>query len=256
MMVTDIIKPLVLYTDDWIGEKEKPLAEALDEYNNNKRRFLYYPWGVFVTSYARRNLYSGILEFGKDYIYSDTDSIKCFNIQDHMDYINRYNRWITVQIDKVLISYGINPDESRPKNKKGEVKQIGVWDWETKDCNGYEEFKTLGSKRYMYKINGEIHITISGVSKKMGRDFIAKQENPFAFFSDDMTIDSEYSGKLTHTYIDEERRGEAEDYTGKKFKYYEKSAVHLEKTSYNMTLLQQFSDFINRKKRGIELYYG
>ena len=89
-MVTDIIKDTYTYTDDWDIDKVKP-AEAIERYNYSRKRFLFYPWGVFCTAYARRNLWAGILEFGDDYIYSDTDSIKCLNIDKHMDYVNKYN---------------------------------------------------------------------------------------------------------------------------------------------------------------------
>lgn len=255
MMVTDIIKPLVLYSDDWIGEQYENLEDAIEEYNNKKSRFLYYPWGVFVTAYSRRNLFSGILEFGRDYIYADTDSIKCYNIQNHMEYIKRYNAWITKCINNVLDSYDIDCESSRPKNIKGEEKQIGVWDWET-EKEYYTDFKTLGAKRYIYKQGGNIHITIAGVSKKMGRDFIKKQKEPFEFFSDDMCIDSDYSGKLTHTYIDDERKGNLVDYQGNTMPYYEKSAVHLEKSSYKMSLMDAFEDFCKKKKKGVQIILG
>lgn len=250
MMVTDIIKPDILYDGDWIGEQYVDINEAIDEYNDKKSRFLFYPWGVFVTSYARRNLYSGILEFGHDYIYSDTDSIKCFNIDNHMNYINRYNAWITRRIDNVLKNYNLDVERSRPKNIKGKMKQIGVWDYETKDSH-YTEFKTLGAKRYMYLQDGEIYITISGLSKKMGRDYIKIQKQPFEFFDDEMSIDSEYSGKLTHTYIDDERRGVLHDYLGNDIEYYEKSAVHLDPAEYSLNVLDAFSDFVDRKKKGL-----
>lgn len=255
MMVTDIIKPLVIYTDDWYGEQYEPIEKALSEYNGKKSRFTVYTWGLFVTSYARRNLYSGILEFGSDYIYSDTDSIKCFNIEKHMPYIKAYNKWITSNIDKVLDSYGISPEEARPKNKKGEIKQIGVWDWET-EKEPYTEFKTLGAKRYMYKQGDQLHITIAGVSKKMGCEYISKQKNPFDFFNDDMEISKDFSGKLTHTYIDDERSGTLIDYNGVSMNYHELSAVHLEKSSYKLSLLDDFEDFCHKKKKGIKEFYG
>lgn len=48
MMVTDIVKPEVLCNEagEWIGEDEPDLTEAISKYNDNKRRFLFYPWGV------------------------------------------------------------------------------------------------------------------------------------------------------------------------------------------------------------------
>lgn len=252
MMVTSPLKEIIPFdgdTGEWIDEDSQAPTdffewekEEIEKYNDNKRRFLFYPWGVFVTAYARRALYTGILDFGRDYIYSDTDSIKCLNLDAHRDYIKRYDDYIIKSIDDCLIHYGINPEESRPKNIKGEVKQIGVWDVET-EGNPYTRFKTLGAKRYIYEQDGDIHITIAGVSKKLGKSFIAKQTDPFRFFSDGMEIDEDASGKLTHTYLDYEQDGYLQDYFGNMMHYHEDSSVHLEKSSYIMSLAEEFTDF-------------
>lgn len=252
MMVTSPLKELVPFdgeSGEWLDDehsddfdyKEWETTE-IEKYNDNKRRFLFYPWGVFVTAYARRSLYTGILEFGIDYIYSDTDSIKCLNMDKHRDYIKRYDSYIINEIDRCLEYYGIDPEESRPMNIKGQKKQIGVWDVET-EGNPYTRFKTLGSKRYIYEQNGDLHITISGVSKKLGKSFIARQSDPFKFFSDGMEIDEDSSGKLTHTYLDYEQDGYLQDYKGNVMRYHELSSVHLEKSSYIMSIVEEFKDF-------------
>lgn len=255
MFVTDIVKAIVNCSEsgEWLEDTIPDLDEAIAKYNSSKRRFLFYPVGIFVTAYARRNLFSGIKAFGTDYIYSDTDSIKCINADKHLDYINSYNKYIVEAIDKVLSHYGIPVERSRPKNKDGKEKQIGVWDWETEKYP-YTEFKTLGAKRYMYtqydKKSGKdaMHITIAGVSKKMGRDYISEQKSPYDFFTDGMTIDKDHSGKLTHTYLDYEQKGVITDYLGNTMGYYEKSSVHLEKSEYKMSMLQEFSDFVHKVK--------
>ena len=249
MIVTDIVKALVLCDEDgeWLGEEAPDLEEAIDKYNDSKKRFNFYPWGVFVTAYARRNLYSGIKAFGKDYLYSDTDSIKCLNIDKHMDYVNKYNNYIIKAIDKVLKHYDIDTAEARPKNQKGKEKQIGVWDWET-DGDPYTEFKTLGAKRYMYQQSDGLHITIAGVSKSMGKEYIEGQNEPFEFFSDGMNIDKDHSGKLTHTYLDYEQHGTMVDYKGNTMQYDELSSVHLEKAEYKMSMTESFRNYV----RGVQ----
>lgn len=252
MMVTDIVKELSICDEsgEWQTPEIPDLREAINKYNSNKQRFLFYPWGVFVTSYARRNLYTGILEFKDDYIYSDTDSIKCLNMNKHKNYIDSYNQYIVQSIDRCLKSYGIDTEQSRPKNIKGSVKQIGVWDWET-EKDPYTEFKTLGAKRYMYMQGGKLHITIAGVSKQLGRDFIAGQSDPFSFFDDGMTIDREHSGKLTHSYLDYEQKGTLTDYRGVAMDYSELSSVHLERSEYKMSMLEQFRNYCNMVKESV-----
>src|SRR5699024_4256862 len=78
MSVTNIVRDDIEYTDDW-EVHEANVEEKIQEYNEKITRFLFYPWGVWVTAYARRNLWTGIFAFGVDYIYSDTDSIKLKN---------------------------------------------------------------------------------------------------------------------------------------------------------------------------------
>lgn len=246
MMVTSIIKSLIKCSEsgDWTGEEVPDINEAIDKYNKNKRRFLYYPWGVYVTAYARRNLFSGVLEFNEDYIYSDTDSIKCINIKDHMNYIKSYNKWITSQIRKCLEHYKLPLDSASPLNIKGVSKPLGVWDWET-EGNPYIRFKTLGAKRYIYEQSDGLHITIAGVSKKMGSEYLSGQKDPFKAFEDGMTIDTDHSGKLTHTYLDYEQEGDLKDYRGQIMQYHELSSVHLERSSYEMSIAAEFRAFLN-----------
>ena len=93
MCVTNPLRDEFTYTGKWdtntLTDKEK--EEMLQKYNESKNRFLFYPWGVFVTAYARRNLFTAIYEAKDDYIYSDTDSIKLKNADFHKKYFDTYN---------------------------------------------------------------------------------------------------------------------------------------------------------------------
>lgn len=82
--------------------------------------------------------------------------------------------------------------------------------------------KFLGAKRYIYQDAKGDHITIAGLSKKAGCDYIFSQKEPFEFFNDEMYIPREHTGKLTHTYVDDEVSGFLIDYKGNRRKYYEK----------------------------------
>lgn len=251
MCVTEICKNEVIYNNNEWAEEKANIEELIEKYNKSSTRFLYYPWGVWVTAYARRNLFTGIVEFKNDYVYSDTDSLKVINSNKHQDYIENYNKSITEKINKCLQHHGLSPDLASPKTIKGVPKPIGVWDYEGR----YDRFKTLGAKRYMTEKDGEIEITIAGVNKHAGVEYLKHEFKTnigiFNGFEENLYFPAEYndngiakngSGKLCHTYLDNEIEGEIIDYMGNKYPYYEASSMHMESTDYTMSFAQ---DFIN-----------
>ena len=246
MIVTDIVREVIEY-DYENSEYTKPikpdLEEAIEKYNKATKRFLFYPWGVWVTAYARRNLFSGILACGEDYIYSDTDSIKIFNPEKHMDYINDYNNKLLNKIEKISAYLGIDSTEYAPKNKKGVSKPIGIWEYE----GTYKRFKTLGAKRYLYeKQDGKYVLTVAGVNKKKACEYLVKKYgDPFKGFTHDLIVPEEYSGRLTLTYIDKPCDGIAKDYLGNTCEFHEKSFIHMEPSEYNLTMSSEYRGFIN-----------
>lgn len=240
MMVTDFAKPEINYTGEWVLE-EKSLEEAVEKYNNARNRFLYYPWGIYITAYARASLIRGILEFNEDYLYSDTDSIKCINYEKHKAWIENDNQQIINRIDKCLDYYHLPKFYMHPRDIKGKEHMIGVWDYE----GHYKRFKTLGAKRYMYEDpDGCIHLTVSGLNKKMGAAYIKSVGDPFEVFNDDMYIPAEFTGKNTHIYLDEPMDGIIEDYTGLKAEFHELSGVHLEAQDYSLSLAADYVNFL------------
>lgn len=266
MMVTDPLRDKIPYDIDlheW-GERREdgtvkfkvPLTdseklEALDKYNADYQRFTYYPWGVFITAYARHMLWSGILEFKDDYVYSDTDSIKCRHYEKHTDFINRYNSYMERKIEDCLRYYGIDPNRARPTNEKGEVKSLGTWDFD----GSYNRFKTCGAKRYMIQEGSEYKITIAGVAKKSGASYIvdhSKETNtdPFDFFADGMEVPPGHAGKLIPTYGDEEISGVVTDYRGESYTYHELSYVHMCPGGYTMGLAPDYVLYLDLLQKG------
>ena len=254
MAVTDIVHCEEIYSGDQWSEQPADGQKEIDNYNKSYNRFLYYPWGVFVTAYARHNLWSGILEFKDDYIYSDTDSIKAKNYKKHMKYIEEYNQEITNKLEKCLDHYGINKSELAPLDVDGIAHPLGFWDFE----GVYKTFKTLGAKRYIvenlpYKTphsmaknkDDILEITIAGLPKDKGRDYLLKVSNNdmskvFQNFTDKMLVPADDSGKMTAYYDDEEKTAIIKDYQGHYTKVTSKSSVHLSKASFEMTLASKF----------------
>ena len=91
MSVTDIVKDNHVYSGNSWDIESVDIDKEIDKHNKSKNRFLYYAWGVWVTAYARYNLWTGILALGDDYVYSDTDSIKLLNYSDHLEYFEKYS---------------------------------------------------------------------------------------------------------------------------------------------------------------------
>jgi hypothetical protein len=245
MMVTDIIRDCYTYIMEW-GLDNPDFNTAIEKYNNSSNRFLFYPWGVWVTAYARRNLFTGIIEFGNDYIYSDTDSIKTVNREKHIEYINKYNEMIRNRLYRAMDFHGLSHDLIEPKTVKGEKKCLGVWDFE----GYYERFKTLGAKRYMVQKDGKVNITVSGLNKKIAVPYLQQKfgERIFEEFKEGLYVPPEYTGKNTHTYIDNERSGILTDYLGNKCAYHELSAVHMEGSDYHLSLSKEYVDYLTEIK--------
>lgn len=244
MMVTDICRADISYKNgEWVSESPD-IEKSIEKYNNAKSRFLFYPWGVWVTAYARANLFTGIVSCGTDYVYCDTDSIKMLNGERHKDYIERYNKMITNKLEHSMISAGININRIRPKTIKGVEKPLGVWDYE----GHYKKFKTLGAKRYMWFDGNRMQITVAGLNKNIGLKYLQFVEQSgksvYDKFTNEMYIPKGWTGKQTHTYIDYEFDGYITDYLGSTTYYHEMSAMHLEETDFTLSLGAQYIEFL------------
>ena len=255
MCVTDIVRDNISYKDDWQLEKYtiEMMNEQIEKYNSSSNRFLYYPWGVWVTAYARKNLWNGILEIGIDYVYSDTDSVKFLNYEKHKEYINRYNLDVERKLKKMCKFRQIEFERLKPKTIKGVEKMIGVWDFE----GIYTHFKTLGAKRYLVrsKKDEKLHLTVAGLSKQNGVEYMLRicnndYEKVFANFNDDLYIPENETGKHTHTYIDSPITSMITDYQNNVVEVSALSGVHLSPCEFTLSISQQYSKFLHDLRNG------
>lgn len=253
MCVTDIVKDEQIYNEQWETEKVD-INEAITKYNESRNRFLYYPWGIFVTAYARRNLWDGIFSIKDDYIYSDTDSIKMLNWDKHKEYVERYNNDISDKLKKALKYHGLPVDCLEPKTVEGVKKPLGVWDYE----GTYTRFKTLGAKRYIYDHDNQLEVTVAGLGKKSGRDYLLKKagsiENSYKIFNNHLSVPADYTSKLTHTYIDDAKSFLVKDYQGHVTRVTALSSVHLEKSSFTLSLSEEYQNFLHDVLSGNMIY--
>lgn len=255
MCVTNPLRDEIIYehnewdTEQLTGEKQ---LEMLQVYNDSKNRFLFYPWGIFVTSYARRNLFTGISECNNDYIYSDTDSVKIMNGDAHKEYFKQYNNLVSMKLRKACNHHKLPFEMIEPKTIKGVNKPLGVWDYEGR----YRRFKTLGAKRYMIEaenalcvngVNYNYSLTCSGVNKKVAIPYMLEkfgETGIFDGFTNYLDIPPQATGKNIHTYIDYEQTGTLTDYNGQTCSYDTPTGVHLEPTGYTLSLSVMYINYL------------
>lgn len=243
MCVTDICRTEIEYSAEHGWEQIPPSPEEdLEKYNKQKNRFLCYQWGVWVTAYAQRNLFTAIYELKDDYIYSDTDSVKIRHYLNHKQYFDDYNKNVEHKLKRAMDHHGFNMEMVNPVTNDGIHKMLGVWDYE---CH-YDLFKTLGAKRYMVKTSKGYSLTVSGVNKKTAIPYLYEtyRDDIMDEFKDGLIIPPSNTGKNIHTYIDEETSGIITDYYGVSIPYHELSSIHLEESGYELSLSKDFIDYL------------
>lgn len=258
MSVTNPLRDEFVYNGVWDVNKlsKDEQEELLYKYNTGRNRFLFYPWGIFVTAYARKNLFTAILECGSDYVYSDTDSVKIVNADRHRRYFEDYNAEVINKLKTACNFHGLPFESCTPKTITGKEKLLGVWDFE----GVYTRFKTLGAKRYMVEekqaltVNGvdyDFSLTVSGVNKSSAIPYLLKtygKDGIFDAFTNYLKLPPEATGKNIHTYVDYEITGSLVDVNGDVAEFNEKSCVHLEPTEYNLSLSLMYLNYL----RGIK----
>ena len=156
MSAQDPCKPALLYIhDDFEEDTSKSGPEILMQYY--RRAFQSYAIGVWCTGWARWELQEMIDLTGKGFVYTDTDSVKFVGNADFTAYNERCIRNSTRSG-----GYAYDP--------AGKVHYLGVAEYEGE----YEEFRTMGAKKYVGRVNGKLEITIAGVSKKLGGEELEK----------------------------------------------------------------------------------
>lgn len=156
MMVQDPVKQSIdfdysnlrLNVKDFIERQDNP-AELLEA--ANRKAFLFYAWGVWVTAWARLRLQRALDLAGQQAVYCDTDSVKYVGELDLSDLNGRLQ---DIAVDAG--AYAVNRD--------GEPVFMGVFEHDA----FYNRFVTLGAKKYAYEDSKGVHVTTAGVNKALG----------------------------------------------------------------------------------------
>lgn len=213
-----------IYTDD-----TPDLAEALAKFYKSRNNFLQYQQGLFITALARLQLREMLWKVGPDAIYCDTDSIK--GVGDHLYQFEEEN----IKRRKLAEDNG-----GVAEDKAGNPYYLGVWENET-EGHLYDEFKTLGAKKYVYRQGEKIVSTIAGVSKKAGAEYFKK--HGVDGLKRDAVITE--SGHLTAFYNDDEIHQITIDHCT----FTTSSNVALVNNTYKIGVTEEYSDLL---LKGIE----
>ena len=151
------------YPEDRRKDKNQLLAES------NRKAFLAYQWGVWVTAWARYRLREGIWlvqEQGGEFLYCDTDSVKYLGNID----------WSAYNAQRIADSTVSGAWADDPA---GERHYMGVYEQE----HDMLRFRTWGAKKYVYTVTPskryraahpdraeELASTIAGVGKTLGAE--------------------------------------------------------------------------------------
>lgn len=153
MCYTDPVHQEIKINDCGKWEAVTPdITEALEKFMRSRNSFLYYAWGAWVTCWARLHLENLIDITGQDKtIYCDTDSSKAIGVDiKKIDIFNEKVKKLAKEKGAYYDCHGIR-------------YYMGIAEHENK--KPIELFKTLGAKKYVYKDEKGLHITISGVAK-------------------------------------------------------------------------------------------
>ena len=224
-------------TEEWTvhrltSDKVKEHLEKL-KFWNDKRYFLNYDFGVWISNGARCRLWNDlIIPYDKHIIYADTDSIFTDIAIDFTDYNNMLNE----RCERVCNERGLDVEKTRPKAPDGTRCYLGNLTTEEE----WTEFRTLGAKRYVerWKSDGELHLTVAGINKEsvsVLKDDIERFKNGLVFDKDEKDVN-----KLLHTYIDSMPVIKFPD----GYKSYQKRGVNLRPNGYKLTTDPTFDDII------------
>lgn len=217
----------------WIVEEltDEKIEKILKD-KKGKEHHTMYARGVYITAYARKELYNGIDFFGKNnHIYNDTDSCKGFLTSEILEKFKNRNNEIVEKIKTSCTSQKMI-DMCMPTDIYGNTHILGTWDYETEN-DTYKRFKTFGSKKYIYEDSTGLNVTISGLSKNSVKKLNFDEIKIGTLFN------SQISGRSIAVYQEEQPTAIIDGYIST-----QKYSLSIVPTTYNLGLTDEFSEII------------
>ena len=223
-VITDKNGNSVLYIDKKLHEMKKSYSTLF-----------YYAVGIFVTSIARSNLWYNVIALDNDVAYYDTDSIfgvgkKAYKV------VEQYNKSVLERLEAVSSELNIPLDKFMPKDRKGVIHPLGVFENETE--NGLiQEFCTMGAKKYCLRDhNGVLHMTVSGVRKKA----VTALNDDINNFRKGLVFGYKAADKLLHFYTDEQPPIDYRDIDGNIYHSTQRHSIILQPTTYTLGITDEY----------------
>lgn len=199
MMLTDICRREITFdpesTDNPFVLEPWDIEASMDKYYKSHNSFLAYQWGVWVTAHCRNRLQKAIDLIKEDTFYCDTDSLKYLGEHDK-DFELLNNEILREASECQLLT---SCDVTDPNTGKVHHYQLGIWEKE----KTYATFKSLGAKKYAYTYpdDDSLHITVAGLSKVKGGEWLTKHGGMKKFRMDTI-IPAGNSGRTVSEYVD------------------------------------------------------
>lgn len=242
MTVTNDIRDEIVYNPiSHAWETPAPLTdEDIIQLLHKQHPFLSYAWGVWVTAYARDDIFRMLMAVDFDAVYSDTDSIKMINADRHLDKIERFNRECDERIDRVCRVLNIQHEKFYPLDKNGEVHPLGHFELDGK----YKRFLSIGSKKYCFENakNGEFKAVVAGLQKQyIDIDGIHKTLTGISDFKIDKSI---HNARTIHWHLTDQQPATIFDDMGNSYTATNKQGIAIMRADYTFSVTDEYDGFV------------
>lgn len=265
MLCTDICREEVEFIDGlWKCEYEQFVKDGvvnetalnltMEEKLKHANPFLPYSVGVFITAYAREQLFDPIIHYdpdtdsmvgiANDAVYTDTDSVKYVNGDENRKYIDDYNRRMLERLHAVAKARNIPYELFAPLDPDGNPHPLGVFE----DDGFYDEFVTMGAKKYCFRKKQDdgsmkFNFTVAGLQKTY---VDANGEHKTMKSLEEMTPGTKIdNGRTNYTYSVSQQLVELTDYLGNTYINDYERGVSMWRTPYTFSLSDDYANLLN-----------
>ena len=208
------IEPL---TSDYVNEGLEKMQRWFD-----KKYFLSYSVGCWITAYSRRRLWECIERMDSRVLYCDTDSLFYTGSYNW----DKYNAGTDKRLKEACNYHGIDFERTRPKDPAGNSHPLGRLDFEPE----FDRFKSLGAKKYIEERNGQLYMTVAGINKGA----VACLDGDINNFRNGFVFDKDHPAvkKNEHTYLTDMKPVIYPDGYWSDYKY----GINLRPTGYQLSV--------------------